>query len=150
MSGVVRRWRCRPSGDLGDSADRGSLKIEFKNALRKGRADYETVTVDVSVLVEALDRVVAGGCVIDPAIVNRLLHRPRDPGPLDSLTPRETEVLTLMAEGRSNAAIATSLELGAKTLETHIRQILNKLALPESAQDHRRVLAVLTYPRSTS
>ncbi|MBI4944353.1 MAG: response regulator transcription factor [Actinobacteria bacterium] len=105
--------------------------------------------VDVAVLVDALERLVAGECVLDPAIVQRLLHRPRDPGPLDALTPRETEVLGLMAEGRSNAAIATALELSAKTLETHIRQILTKLDLPESGQDHRRVLAVLTYLRST-
>jgi len=106
--------------------------------------------VDVSVLVEALERLVAGECVIDPAIVQRLLRRPRVPGPLDALTPRETEVLALMAEGRSNAAIAASLALSTKTLETHIRQILTKLVLPESGQDHRRVLAVLTYLRSTS
>jgi DNA-binding NarL/FixJ family response regulator len=106
--------------------------------------------VDVSVLVDALDRLVSGQCVIDPAIVDRLLRRPRDPGPLDALTPREAEVLALMAEGRSNASIATSLELSAKTLETHIRQILIKLDLPESGEDHRRVLAVLTYLRSTA
>jgi DNA-binding NarL/FixJ family response regulator len=106
--------------------------------------------VDVRVLVDALERLVTGECVVDPAIVQRLLHRPREPGPLDALTPRETEVLALMAEGRSNAAIATSLQLSAKTLETHIRQILTKLDLPESGQDHRRVLAVLTYLRSTS
>ena len=102
-----------------------------------GRLGYllKERVVDVSVLVDALDR---------------LLRRPRDPGPLDALTPRETEVLALMAEGRSNASIATSLELSAKTLETHIRQILIKLDLPESGQDHRRVLAVLTYLRSTA
>ena len=117
-----------------------------------GRLGYllKERVVDVSVLVDALDRLVSGQCVIDPAIVERLLRRPRDPGPLDALTPRETEVLALMAEGRSNASIATSLELSAKTLETHIRQILIKLDLPESGQDHRRVLAVLTYLRSTA
>jgi DNA-binding NarL/FixJ family response regulator len=103
---------------------------------------------DLGVLIDALERVVAGDCVIDPAIVSRLLHRPRDPGPLDSLTPRETEVLTLMAEGRSNAAIVERLDMSPKTLEAHIRQILRKLNLNESEQDNRRVLAVLTYLRS--
>lgn len=117
-----------------------------------GRLGYllKERVVDVNVLVDALARLVDGECVVDPAIVHRLLHRPRDRGPLDALTPRETEVLALMAEGRSNAAIATALELSAKTLETHIRQILTKLDLPESGQDHRRVLAVLAYLRSTS
>ena len=103
---------------------------------------------DVAVLVDALKRVVEGECVIDPTIVSRLIHRPRDPGPLDALTAREREVLGLIAEGRSNAAIAKQLVLSQKTLETHVHQILQKLGLPESANDHRRVLAVLTYLRS--
>ncbi len=103
---------------------------------------------DVAVLVDALKRVVEGECVIDPTIVTRLIHRPRDPGPLDALTARERQVLGLMAEGRSNAAIAQHLALSHKTLETHVHQILQKLDLPQSANDHRRVLAVLTYLRS--
>lgn len=81
--------------------------------------------------------------------VNRLLPRPRGTGPLEVLTPRETEVLALMAEGRSNTAIASCLELSAKTLESHIAHIFVKLDLPESGRDNRRVLAVLTYLRST-
>jgi DNA-binding NarL/FixJ family response regulator len=103
---------------------------------------------DVAVLVDALKRLVEGECVIDPTIVSRLMHRPRDPGPLDALTVREREVLGLMAEGRSNGAIAQRLAMSQKTLETHVRQILQKLDLRESADDHRRVLAVLTYLRS--
>jgi DNA-binding NarL/FixJ family response regulator len=103
---------------------------------------------DVALLVDALKRLVEGECVIDPTIVSRLMHRPRDPGPLDALTDREREVLSLMAEGRSNGAIAARLAMSRKTLETHVRQILQKLDLPESPQDHRRVLAVLTYLRS--
>jgi DNA-binding NarL/FixJ family response regulator len=103
---------------------------------------------DVAVLVDALKRLVEGECVIDPTIVSRLMHRPRDPGPLDSLTVREREVLALMAEGRSNGAIAQQLTMSQKTLETHVRQIMQKLNLHESPQDHRRVLAVLTYLRS--
>lgn len=102
----------------------------------------------VAVLVDALERVVAGECVIDPTIVSRLLHRPREPGPLDALTDREREVLALMAEGRSNGAIAHRLAVSSKTLETHVRQILQKLGLSESAEDNRRVLAVLTHLRA--
>jgi DNA-binding NarL/FixJ family response regulator len=103
---------------------------------------------DIAVLIDALERIVEGECVIDPTIVSRLMHRPRDPGPLDALTVREREVLGLMAEGRSNGAIAQRLAMSQKTLETHVRQILQKLDLRESADDHRRVLAVLTYLRS--
>jgi DNA-binding NarL/FixJ family response regulator len=105
---------------------------------------------DVTEFVDALHRVVAGECVIDPAIVSRLMNRPGDTGPLDALTAREREVLALVAEGRSNGAIAQRLGMSQKTLEAHVRQILLKLDLPESHDDHRRVLAVLTYLRSVS
>ena len=105
---------------------------------------------DVTEFVDALRRLVAGECVIDPAIVSRLMNRPGDTGPLDALTPREREVLALVAEGRSNGAIAERLGMSQKTLEAHVRQILLKLDLPESHDDHRRVLAVLTYLRSVS
>ena len=105
---------------------------------------------DVTEFVDALLRVVAGECVIDPAIVSRLMNRPGDTGPLDALTAREREVLALVAEGRSNGAIAQRLGMSQKTLEAHVRQILLKLDLPESHDDHRRVLAVLTYLRSVS
>jgi len=104
---------------------------------------------DVDVVIDALTRTVSGQCVVDPTIVQRLLRRPRPPGPLDALTPRELEVLGLMAEGRSNAAIAARLHLSPKTLEAHIRQILQRLGLEESPADHRRVLAVLEYLRAT-
>ena len=103
-----------------------------------------------TVVLEAIDRVVAGECVIDPGLVDRLLHRPRNPSPLDSLTPREVDVLSLMAEGRSNAAIAARLGLSIKTLEAHIRHILQRLDLEESPNDHRRVLAVLHYLRAAT
>ncbi len=105
--------------------------------------------VDVAVLVDALRRIVEGECVVDPTIVSRLVHRPRDPSPLDELTDREREVLGLIAEGRSNQAIAQQLFVNHKTVEAHVRQILLKLGLVESPDDHRRVLAVLTYLRST-
>ncbi len=103
---------------------------------------------DVAVIVDALRRVVEGECVVDPTIVSTLLRRPRDPGPLDRLTSRETEVLGLMAEGRSNGAIAERLVMSPKTVEAHVRQILQKLDLQASPDDHRRVLAVLRYLRS--
>jgi DNA-binding NarL/FixJ family response regulator len=102
---------------------------------------------DVAVVVDAIRRVVEGECVVDPTIVSTLLRRPRDPGPLDQLTSREREVLSLIAEGRSNAAIAERLVMSPKTVEAHVRQILQKLNLHASPDDHRRVLAVLHYLR---
>ncbi len=105
--------------------------------------------VDVAVLVDALRRIVEGECVVDPTIVSRLVHRPRDPSPLDDLSDREREVLGLIAEGRSNQAIAERLFVSHKTVEAHVRQILLKLDLVESRDDHRRVLAVLAYLRAT-
>ena len=104
---------------------------------------------DIAVLIDALKRIVEGECVIDPTIVSSLVHRPRDPGPLDYLTDRERQVLMLMAEGRSNQAISHQLFVSPKTVEAHVRQILLKLGLRESPDDHRRILAVLTYLRSS-
>ena len=103
---------------------------------------------DLAVLLDALRRITEGECVVDPTIVSRLFHRPRGPSPLDDLSDREREVLGLMAEGRSNQAIAERLFVSTKTVEAHVRQILLKLDLPESPGDHRRVLAVPTYLRS--
>jgi DNA-binding NarL/FixJ family response regulator len=100
---------------------------------------------DVAVVLDALHRVIDGECVLDPTIVTTLVRRPRDPGPLAELTARERDVLALMAEGRSNAAIAQRLFLSAKTLETHVSRIFHKLGLAESRDDHRRVLAVLAF-----
>ncbi|HEX5590637.1 MAG TPA: response regulator transcription factor [Candidatus Limnocylindrales bacterium] len=96
-------------------------------------------------LADAVRRVAAGGSVIDPEVVARLLGRPRRHSPLDELTPREREILGLMAEGRSNQGIADALVLELKTIEGHVRQIFSKLDLEPSAEDHRRVLAVLRY-----
>ena len=103
---------------------------------------------DIAVLVDALGRIAEGECVLDPTIVSRLLARSRQQEPLAELTDREREVLSLMAEGRSNAAIAGRLFVTPRTVEAHMRQILGKLDLPESPDDHRRVLAVLAYLRS--
>ena len=98
-------------------------------------------------LVDALRRLTAGECVVDPTLVRRMLARARRPDPLERLTARELEVLELMAEGRSNAAISEELDLGLKTVETHISRVFAKLGLSEDPEGHRRVLAVLTYLR---
>jgi DNA-binding NarL/FixJ family response regulator len=101
-------------------------------------------------LADALHRLVAGECVVDPTIVSRLLARARVHNPLDDLTPREREVLSLMAEGRSNATIGRLLSLQSKTVETHVSRVFSKLGLAEEADGHRRVLAVLAYLRAES
>jgi DNA-binding NarL/FixJ family response regulator len=103
----------------------------------------------VGVLADALARVHEGECVVDPTIVSRLLRRARPASPLGHLTEREREVLALMAEGRSNKGICERLFLGPKTVEGHVRNIFAKLGVGESGDDHRRVLAVLSYLRST-
>jgi len=102
---------------------------------------------DVETFADAVRRVAAGEFVIDPGIVTQLVGRRRPPNPLDELTPRELEVLGLMAEGRSNRSICEKLFLSANTVETHVRNILSKLNLEESSDDNRRVLAVVTYLR---
>ena len=98
-------------------------------------------------LLDAVDRVARGGTAVDPAVVAALVGRRRARNPLDDLTPREREVLELMAEGRSNRAIASTLVVGDKTVETHVASILSKLGLEEAPDDHRRVLAVLSWLR---
>ena len=100
---------------------------------------------DVATFTDAVRRVAAGGQVIDPGIVTRLLNRRRRADPVDALTDREREVLSLMAEGRSNRSIADSLFLAPKTVEAYISSVFAKLALEPAATDHRRVLAVLAY-----
>jgi DNA-binding NarL/FixJ family response regulator len=96
-------------------------------------------------LVEALRRIEGGGCVIDPQLVQELVASRHRDGPLAQLTPRENEVLALMAEGRSNSAIAKELWISEGAVEKNVRGILAKLNLPVSEESHRRVLAVLTY-----
>jgi DNA-binding NarL/FixJ family response regulator len=103
---------------------------------------------DAGVLSDALRRVAAGECVLDPTIVNRLLNRAREPGPLDELSPREREILGLMAQGHSNGRICELCFLSPKTVESHVRSIFLKLGLDDSAASSRRVLAVLKYLRA--
>ncbi|HET8821161.1 MAG TPA: response regulator transcription factor [Thermoleophilaceae bacterium] len=103
---------------------------------------------DIAVLADALHRIAEGECVLDPTIVARLVNRPREEDALAELTDREREVLELIAEGRSNQAIGERLFLSPKTVETHIRQIFQKLGLRGSPDSHRRVLAVLAFLRA--
>ncbi|MEU7589373.1 response regulator transcription factor [Micromonospora sp. NPDC049230] len=97
---------------------------------------------------DALRRVAAGGTVLDPEVVGQLFARRRRDDPLRELTPREREVLALMAEGRSNTAIARALVVSDGAVEKHVRNIFTKLTLPPDTEQHRRVLAVLTYLRN--
>ena len=100
---------------------------------------------EVGDFLEALERVAGGGCVIDPGLVKELVAASRVHDPLSDLTPREREVLQLMAEGRSNAGIARQLWLSEGTVHKHVRSILGKLPLSDTEDDHRRVLAVITF-----
>jgi DNA-binding NarL/FixJ family response regulator len=100
---------------------------------------------DVEEFIETLERIVKGGSVMDPALVQELVSARRRNDPLAVLSPREHEVLALMAEGRSNAGIARRLWVTEGTVEKHVRSILAKLSLPETDDDHRRVLAVVTF-----
>jgi DNA-binding NarL/FixJ family response regulator len=100
---------------------------------------------DVDDFLETLERILKGGSVVDPALVQELVAAQRVKDPLDVLSPREREVLSLMAEGRSNTGIASQLWVTEGTVEKHVHSILGKLGLPETAEDHRRVLAVLTF-----
>ncbi|MDQ3963896.1 MAG: response regulator transcription factor [Actinomycetota bacterium] len=101
-------------------------------------------------IADALHRVARGETVLDPEVVSRLVQRNRVDDPIEGLSERELEVLQLMAEGRSNSAIAEKLFLSPKTLSTHIGSIFSKLNLPPDTEGHRRVQAVLTYLRSTA
>ena len=103
---------------------------------------------DVREFADAVRRVGEGGSALDPTIVSQLVGRRRRDDPIDQLTPREGEVLSLMAEGRSNSGIAEQLVVTERAVEKHVTSIFSKLRLPAASEDHRRVLAVLAYLRS--
>jgi DNA-binding NarL/FixJ family response regulator len=127
-----------------------SAHVEVEHAMdllasgeRSGYLLKSRVT-DVVEFVETLERIVRGGSVVDPTLVQELVAARHVQDPLDVLSPREREVLALMAEGRSNAGIAHQLWVTEGTVEKHVHSILAKLRLPETEDDHRRVLAVIT------
>jgi DNA-binding NarL/FixJ family response regulator len=100
---------------------------------------------DLSLFVDAVQRVARGGSALDPAVVERMVGRRRAQTPLDDLTPREREVMTLMAQGRSNQGIADELVVTTAAIERHVTSIFSKLDLRQVPEDHRRVLAVLKF-----
>jgi DNA-binding NarL/FixJ family response regulator len=125
---------------------RYALRLIEENPKKVGYLLKERVG-RVEQLLEVLDRVASGECVIDREIVDELMSRSRHPDPLDELTPREREILALIAEGRSNQGICRTLWLSPKTVESHIRSIFAKLDIEPTAADNRRVLAVLAHLR---
>jgi DNA-binding NarL/FixJ family response regulator len=128
-----------------------SAHVEVEHAMNVlaggDRTGYllKTRVTDVDDFLETLERIVKGGSVVDPALVQELVAARRVKDPLDVLSPREREVLALMAEGRSNTGIAGQLWVTEGTVEKHVHSILGKLRLPDTSEDHRRVLAVLTF-----
>jgi serine/threonine-protein kinase PknK len=128
-----------------------SAHVEVEHAmelLASGRGIgylLKTRVTDVDEFIDTLQRIARGGSVVDPALVAELVSARRRDDPLAALSAREREVLALMAEGRSNAGIARRLWVTEGTVEKHVRSILTKLTLPETTDDHRRVLAVLTF-----
>jgi DNA-binding NarL/FixJ family response regulator len=128
-----------------------SYADDLLNTVRSGRGGVGYLLKDrvaaIDEFLDAVRRVAAGGTVLDPEVVAQLLVRRRRDDPLRELTPREREVLGLMAEGRSNGAIARELVVSDGAVEKHVRNIFTKLRLPPDEEQHRRVLAVLTYLR---
>ena len=125
------------------------VQVERATELLEGgqRSGYllKTRITDVDEFIETLERIVRGASVVDPALVSELVAARRREDPLDVLSPREREVLELMAEGRSNAGIAHKLWITEGTVEKHVRSVLMKLRLPATEDDQRRVLAVITF-----
>jgi DNA-binding NarL/FixJ family response regulator len=131
-----------------------SAHVELKHATNLlSRGDgvgylLKSRVADVEAFTETIERIANGGSVVDPALVLELVSARRRNDPLATLTPRELEVLSLMAEGRSNVGIARALLVTGGTVEKHVHSILGKLPLAESDDDHRRVLAVVTFLES--
>jgi len=124
-----------------------ALDLVSESAERTGYLLKDRVA-DVDRFLDSVRRVGEGGSALDPEVVAHLMGRRRSDDPIDELTPREREVLALMAEGRSNQAIADQLVVSERAVEKHVTNILSKLRLDPAPEDHRRVLAVLAYLRS--
>jgi DNA-binding NarL/FixJ family response regulator len=152
--GLRAAERIRASGDrpgvlvLTQTADAGHAMRLLGDGTRGVGYLLKDRVADIDELADAVRRVAAGGTVIDPTVVASLIGRTRSRDRLDPLTAREREVLSLMAEGRSNKGIADRLFVTEKTVETHVASILGKLDLESQPDDHRRVLAVLAYLRA--
>jgi DNA-binding NarL/FixJ family response regulator len=136
--------------DLGVLLFSQHVEVRYAAELLDGLADrvgylLKERVADIDDFLEALERIAHGGMALDPEVVAQLLGATRRREPLNRLSPREREVLALMAEGRSNAAIAAALVVSERAVEKHVTTILTKLDLPPSETDHRRVLAVLRY-----
>jgi DNA-binding NarL/FixJ family response regulator len=124
-----------------------AMRLLEAGAPGRGYLLKETVT-DLDSFADAIRRVAAGQSVVDPLIVSRVMGRMREHDPLQELSEREREILSLMAEGRSNTGIAERLVVSDRTVETHVRSIFQKLELEHTPDDHRRVLAVIAYLRA--
>jgi DNA-binding NarL/FixJ family response regulator len=139
----------RDSAEVGIVLLSAYVEVEHAMELLAGgdRVGYllKSRVTDVEEFLDTLERVIKGGSVIDPSLVQELLRAQRHNDPLSALSTREREVLALMAEGRSNAGIARALWVTEGTVEKHVQHILTKLQLPDSGDDHRRVLAVVTF-----
>jgi len=128
--------------------DRYAMDLVADSAEGVGYLLKENIS-DLSMFTEAVRRVASGGSALDPNVVARLVGRKRKAGPLDNLTPRERDVLELVAEGRSNAGVAQELVVSVGAVERHVTSIFDKLGLHQSPEQHRRVLAVLKYLRAS-
>jgi DNA-binding NarL/FixJ family response regulator len=124
--------------------DRYALELVGERAEGVGYLLKERVG-DLKLFIESVRRVAAGGSALDPQVIQRMLGRRRSTSPLDDLTPRERDVMALMAEGRSNGGIAAELTVTIPAVERHVTHIFDKLGLRQAPEDHRRVLAVLEY-----
>jgi DNA-binding NarL/FixJ family response regulator len=128
--------------------DRYAMDLVADSAEGVGYLLKENIS-DLRMFTEAVRRVASGGSALDPNVVARLVDRKRKAGPLDNLTPRERDVLALVAEGRSNAGVAQELVVSVAAVERHVTGIFDKLGLHQSPEQHRRVLAVLKYLRAS-
>ena len=126
--------------------DRYALELVGDRAQGVGYLRKDRVG-DLALFIDAIRRVARGGSALDPEVVQRMVGRRREEGPLDELTPREREVLALMAEGRSNQGIADAMIVTVAAVERHVTSIFSKLGLHQAPEDHRRVRAVLQYLR---